>query len=215
MNANNIFHVFLSKNNKFYNEFNSVADHILASSELFLQMTKTDNEEERNNLALQIKKHENTCDDITHDIYKMINQTFITPFRKEDIYNIATALDDVQDCIYASSQRVILLMPGKFNENYLKMIEMIVLAAEELKSGLSMLNHLKSQAKIKECCERISVIESNADHAYRLALTALFKEEKNAIEIIKWKEILEFIEETIDLTESVADVIKSVMVKNS
>jgi len=143
MSANSFFHFLLPKSTKFYDDFNRLASHIFNSSELLKKMIETADEQERQTLSKQIIDFEHDCDKISGHLFSELSKTFITPFDREDIYNLASALDDVQDYIYASSQRIVLLMPKHLDKGIHDLSVLLLKSSEELKNAIRMLSLIK------------------------------------------------------------------------
>lgn len=164
--------------------------------------------------AKQIKKIEHDGDTITHNIIKKLDQTFITPIDREDIHQLASAIDDVLDLIEAVADRIVIFKIQKSTPAAQKMAEILEKSTEEIAKGIAALENMSSEIIDKYCVE-VDRLENEADRASRDAIAGLFENEKNPIEVIKWKEIYEFLEDATDCCEDVADILESVVLKHT
>jgi len=164
--------------------------------------------------AKQIKKIEHDGDTITHNIIQKLDKTFITPIDREDIHELASALDDVLDLIEAVSDRIVIFKIQKSTPAAQKLAEILEQCAEEIVKAVAALEDISSEI-IDNYCIEVDRLESEADRASRDAIAGLFENEKNPIEVIKWKEIYEFLEDATDCCEDVADILESVVLKHT
>ena len=164
--------------------------------------------------AAQMHRFEHEADNITAQILERLNSTFITPLDREDIYKLAQVLDDIVDYSEGTVERMLLYRTGKPSLGTQELVHLVGLAAEQIQAAFCCLGniHLK-KSKILASAEEIYHLESAGDKVYRQEVARLFEHEKDPIEIIKWKEILEHIESMLDHCESIADLLKSVVLK--
>ena len=165
----------------------------------------------RAELVARISEIEEACDTITHDVITKLNKTFVTPIDREDVHALASALDDVIDAIEDAAELVVLhrvghIRPGadELARVVLAQTAQLVLAAENLPELTKFV-----PAAIRE----IKRLEEQADEQHHRLVGALFDEERDAIEVVKWKEIFDFIEEAADRAEEAAHVLESIYVK--
>jgi predicted phosphate transport protein (TIGR00153 family) len=182
---------------------------------LFIELINSDEVEKRKTINQKIKDFEHANDDLTHDVFVQLGLNFITPFDREDIHELASALDDVADYIYASSKKIILFKIDKVDENIKKLADINAEAIRELNKAVEGLRYLDNIKKIKEACIIVNNLENKADDVFELGLVELFEKEQNAIDIIKKKDILQSMEIVSDKCEDAADVIESILVKYS
>jgi hypothetical protein len=208
-----IFQLFGSKDRKFFPLFDKGADNLVKAAALLSKLFVVDDYPEKGELIKQIKEHEHVGDNITHEIFDALNKTFITPFDREDINKLTGSMDDVLDLINASAQQILLHPPKKEPKEFFEISELILSASRELKIAIAELHNLKNPQKIKDACIRINEIENQADEVQQIALSHLFENETDAIELIKIKDILESLEEATDKAEDVSDVMKSIIIK--
>lgn len=215
MNFSKIFQFMSPKDSKFMPLFVEGAETLVKAAEKLMEVTKEQNREKQLELIKEIKLLENKGDDSTHNIYDELNNTFITPFDREDIHRLASALDDVIDLIDGTAQRIDLLQPKHIPPTFKKMAEYIYLSAIEIRRAMFELNNLKRPEKIKDACFKINTIENQADDLFHAAIKDLFENEKDAIELIKLRDIIITMETCTDIEEDVADVFKTIIIKNA
>jgi|YNPMSStandDraft_1061717.scaffolds.fasta_scaffold01499_3 hypothetical protein len=215
MGINSFFQLLVPKDKKFYPYFIQVSENLLVGSELLVELMKCEDWEKRKEIIHKIKEIEKIGDDLTHNIFDLLNSSFITPFDREDIHNLTTAIDDILDFINGTAQRFILYKPQEIPVEFLKLADLIYDGSKSLKVAISLLNNLKSSEKIKKECIYINEIENVADDVYHIGISQLFEKETNTVELIKKKEIYQTLEKATDKLEDASDVIKSIIIKQS
>ncbi|MDD2420797.1 MAG: DUF47 family protein [Heliobacteriaceae bacterium] len=164
----------------------------------------------------EITEVEHSGDELTARISDQLNQTFITPIDREDIYTLSNRLDDILDYIHGTIERMQLYQTGEPSPEIKRLVDILVKTTGLLVGIVESLRSIrKQQHKIIEGCALIKRCESDADHLYRRVMARLFREMDQPLELIKWKEIIEHIEEAIDACEHVAKIIKGVAMKNA
>jgi predicted phosphate transport protein (TIGR00153 family) len=163
-------------------------------------------------VADQIKRLEHECDEISHDILRGIDRTFITPIDREDIHRLAVRLDDVIDLIDGTVRRVVLFQIGKPTPISTTLSQLIVKTTAELVEAVS---HLRQQKGVMAHCIQIKRLENEVDVVYHDAIASLFRDNLPAIEVIKWKDVYDNMERSIDSCVAVAHVLESVVLKHS
>lgn len=157
---------------------------------------------------------EHEADDNNDAIIDKLNQTFITPMDREDIYAIANMLDDGVDFIQGTIERMMLYRTGKPSEGAIELGRLIADCADEIVKAFELLKNIKgNQHKILDHTRKIVVLESEGDRIYRQEVAHLFTSGSDTLEIIKWKEVLENLEDALDHYESIADLIRGVVMK--
>lgn len=162
-----------------------------------------------------LKRIENECDSQVHKIMKTLNASFITPFDREDIYNIAKELDDIVDTIEEAANRFQIFNVVSIREETLVMSKLIVECVEELKILISELKNMKKSKILRDKIIEVNRIENEGDAVFRKAMEKLFREETDAIEVVKWKIIFEFLENSMDACEHVANILEGVVMKHA
>ncbi|HPD64681.1 MAG TPA: DUF47 family protein [Bacteroidia bacterium] len=213
MKLDKIFQALVPKEKKFFPLLETAADNLVSCSELFIKLIKIENIEERLPVIIQIKESEKTGDEIIKTVISELNSTFIVPFERDDIFNLITALDDVIDGIDGTSQRISYLRPKIFPPEIIEIADRLLLACQEIKVAVHGLQNMKNIERLKENCQRVKIIEKETDELFHLSISRLMKNEEDPVEFIKKKEILEVLEECIDLTEDVTDIIRGIIVR--
>ena len=161
----------------------------------------------------QLKDIEHRGDDMTHNILTKLNQTFITPFDREDIYRLASSLDDVLDFIYAAGVRLIMYKITSVPPAASLLAGIVVKQADQLTDALARLG--KKHDNVLENCVEINRLENEADGVARAAIAVLFEKEKDPISLIKLKELYEVLETATDKAEDAANVLEGVVLKSA
>ncbi len=180
-----------------------------AASSLVDLMECFDNLEAR---AKDIHEIEQDSDMLTHDIMKKLNKTFITPIDREDLYSLASRMDDVIDLIWAVADRIAIFKVKEPMYEAIVMAKDILTTAEVMHKAVRKLKE-KNYAHVQEYCIEINRLENSVDRGFRDALGKLFDEVKDPILIIKWKEIYEHLEDASDRCEDVANVLEAIVLK--
>jgi predicted phosphate transport protein (TIGR00153 family) len=202
----------LPREEKFFALFLKQVENISEASRLMLEGARAGNSQLAK-ASEQIKALETKGDEITHDIFTRLNQTFITPLDPEDIQALSVSLDNVLDGIEDATHRMVAYHLEPITPTMLELCEIIKQCSVSLKKAFEMLDQKKD--KIMEHCIEINRLENEADRVVRKAVAELFINEKDPITIIKLKEVYEFLEATTDYCEDVADTLQTVVIKNS
>lgn len=160
----------------------------------------------------KIKKIENDGDKIVHDIFSELNKTFITPIDREDISKLTSALDDILDNLEAVAERLVIYKIEKPPKYMLEFALTLQKTAHNVNEGINLLRNFKEATQIRAFCKEVNTLENQGDILLRKATAELFNK-KDAIEIIKIKELYDDLESAIDRCEDVADVIGDILVK--
>jgi predicted phosphate transport protein (TIGR00153 family) len=202
----------LPKEEKFFDYFDSASEAMIRGIRLLKEMMRDlSNAEEK---ARQIKDVEHEADHITHETVSGLHKTFITPIDRESIYALITRMDDVLDLIDSTSERVLLYKIKTSTPESMALIEVLEKAVEQVAKGISGLRDLKNSNSILNICIEINRLENEGDRTFRNALSVLFSSSYDAIEIIKWKDVYETLEEAIDRCEDVANILEGIVVEN-
>ncbi len=164
--------------------------------------------------AVRIKEIESEADHITHELANKIDATFVTPLDKEDLRALSTELDDVTDYIEACTGRMALYQLTKARPDLAALVVMLVQITEAMLEAVKSLRSMPSRDKMRDIFIRIHQIENEHDAAFRKALAGLLNvPDADPIQVIKWKEVYDRIEKSVDKCEDVANIIESVTVK--
>ena len=162
--------------------------------------------------ATEVKRLEHECDEISHQILRSIDQTFITPIDREDIHQLAVRLDDVIDLIDGTVRRLVLFQIDAPTPLSAKLSQLVVRSATELVEAVSKLRKNKG---VMDHCIQIKKLENEGDAVYGEAIASLFRGKPDAVELIKWKEVYDTMERCMDSSVAVAHVLESVVLKHS
>jgi hypothetical protein len=201
----------LPREEKFYHLFQQQVDIISDAARLLLDGVQRGNSR-LSGAATEINVLEHKGDEVIHEIFTRLNQTFITPLDPEDIHNISTSLDNVLDGIEDTAHRLVAYHLQTIPAEMVTLAECVAKCAGSLKQAFVA---LEKNGPIMEHCIEINRLENEADRIGRSAVAELFNKEKDPITLIKLKEVYDFFEATIDSCEDVADVLQNVVVKNS
>ena len=201
----------IPKEEKFFQMFQEMGGIIVDGAKLLKEML--DNYSDPVSSQRAIKEIEHRGDMQTHAIIKKLNTSFITPFDREDIYSLAGALDDILDLIDASAQRFVMYNVEATTVEARELAFLILKGAETINRALVIMGG--KLEPIAEYCVEVNAFENEADRVCREAISRLFDEEKDPIQLIKWKEIYETLERATDKCEDAANILESVVVKNA
>jgi predicted phosphate transport protein (TIGR00153 family) len=216
MSLNSIFQYFVPKEKKiFFPLFEQAASNVVAMAKILVETVNSGDAAVREELFKQINRLENKGDEITHQVFLELGKNFITPFDREDIHSLASAIDDVADYIQGAANRMSLYRIDDFNEHIIKLSDLTLLASIDLEKAVRELKDLKNVRNIADSCIRINSIENQADYVFDRGVADLFLYEKDAIRLIKYKEIYQALENATDMCEDAADVMESILVKNA
>lgn len=211
---NSFFSRFTPKEPKFFPLLKQLSEILVASSELLVESLKHDLPEERAGYYKQIKDMEREGDKLTHLILDELGTTFITPFDREDIHDLASSIDDVIDGINSCAKRITIYNPRPISESGKELSRMIRQEADYIVKAMDELETFrKNPNTLRGYCSKMHDIENQADDIYELFITKLFEEEKDCIELIKVKEIVHELEKTTDAAEHVGKILRSLIVK--
>lgn len=199
----------LPKDEKFFEMFLNAAKNIQEAAKLLKEMLESGENFDR--YVREIKELEHAGDKMTHEIINKLNKTFVTPFDREDIYDLCRALDDVLDHIDSAAHRIIIYRIANAGENAIRFAQIIIECADEMIKAISNLHQID---KVYPHCAEINRLENEGDSILRETLTWLFQDKSDAITIIKLKDFYEDLELAIDYCEDAANVLEAIAVKN-
>ena len=202
------------REDKFFVFFEELADALCEAADILQDFSRTAAKAEHK-LEL-LTEMEEKGDQILSQVMKEINSSFIAPFDREDILLLARELNNILDHIQGSMEKFVMYKaePPKEPKYVIKLINVIALAAREIKDAVRKLPEVKSNHNgLVISCDKIRAYENEGDYLYRTGIALLFEDRENVIEIIKWKEIYEHLETTLDYCENVSNIIKGITVK--
>ena len=168
-----------------------------------------------NDKIKQIEEIEHECDQNVHNILKQLNKSFITPIDREDIHAIAKEMDNITDAIESTAHRFRMFNVNSIKEDAKKVASLIVQCTKELTGVMEEMKNMKTSTELEKKIIEVNRIENVGDEIYRDAIAQLFVAEKDAIEVVKWKEIYEYLENTLDACEDVANLVEGVVMKHA
>ena len=197
----------------FFAHFENQGKKTVEGCRAFLEMVEqADNLESR---AERVKQIEHECDEITHAVVEGLHKTFITPIDRNDIYRLITKMDDIMDFVEAAADRLALYDLPTMTKEAGDLARCLVESAEHVLGAVSSIRDLGKPNGILQHCIEINRLENVADNILRTALAHLFRDEKDPIAVIKWKEIYETLEAATDRCEDVANIVEGVVLENS
>jgi len=203
----------MPRDERFFELFTSVATLTSEAARILLDLFKAP-PEKRNYLVESIKKLEHQADGITHELVTRLDRSFITPLDREDIHFLASRLDNVIDQIDGSARRTAIFRTEQAPQGAIILAEVIARATEQVLAAVKVLEKGKTPVVIQACVE-VKKLEEEGDAVYTEWLGRLFDEEKDPIALIKWKEIYDTLESTLDQAEDVANILESIAIKHS
>jgi predicted phosphate transport protein (TIGR00153 family) len=194
----------------FYELFTEMANHLVLGADLLAQMLDTGTDKE--SIGEQMREAEHQADETTHKIIKRANSTFITPFDREDIYRLASSLDDVMDFMEETVDLVGLYELGDLPADFAPQVEVLQRATQLTAEAMPRLRTMKD---LEEYWIEINRLENQGDRSYRRILAKLFSGNYKSLEVLKLKDVVDSLEHAIDALESVANTVEQIAVKES
>ncbi len=216
MNLDRILHVLLPKHDQFYDFFEKDVENLLSAATLFSElMVNTMSPEERVFKIRRIEELEHRGDELTHQIFSEVGSNFITPIDREDVHALASALDEVLDYLKGAATRIVLYRVTQIPAEATRLASLILDQVRELHKAIGLLRDLRNVEAIRECLVRINSVENEADDLFEMAIAQLFETCKDPILLIKTKELYVSLETATDQCEDAANVIETIIVKNT
>jgi predicted phosphate transport protein (TIGR00153 family) len=208
-----MFGRFLPKETSFFDFFEQHAALTVEGTKEFLSLVQTGANIEAK--ARRIVDIEHETDVITHRCVEALHKTFITPIERDDIHRLIVRMDDIMDFVEAAAERIALYELTKMTDDVRDLADVLARASEMVSTACKGLRNLKHPENILKTCLDINRLENEGDAILRRAVARLFKEERDPIMIIKWKEIYESLENATDRCEDVANIIEGVILENA
>jgi len=212
--ASDIFKFFLPKDKVFYTLFESASSNLETLAKKLVQVVNESDFNKRAAIIKEMEDLEHQNDHLTHEIFVELGKNFITPFDREDIHSLATALDDIADTIYASAKKInFYKIEPTTDSGIQKSADAIQQAVLAVNQAVVELRNLKNTQKIVECVIKINSAENSADDLFDLSIEKLFDSDVDAKELIKKRELYMVLETVTDKCEDAGNVIESIVVK--
>jgi len=202
---------FLPKEDQYFALFSEMSTKLQEGAAVLVEMMQS-SDEKYDSLSKKLKHIEHECDELTHRVTTKLNRSFITPFDREDIYTLSMALDDVCDYMDAAARAVVMYNIHETDQYAVKLAIVLQKQVDEISAATDLLEHAKGMGPHLLEIQRL---ENEADDIYFRAMAELFKNSPDAIHLIKWKELYEKLEASLDRCEDVANVIEGIIVKNA
>ena len=203
---------FLPKEEQYFAMFTQMTSHIFDAARVLKEMLAAGQGDEYTGYVAQLKNIEHTCDDLTHSISMRLNKSFITPFDREDIYLLSSALDDVVDLIDDVGRALLMYDVRETTPHARQFADVIQRMSEQLHEAVSALSRPNG---ISPRLVEIHRLENEGDDIYHAAVGKLFREPSDPLLVIKWKDIYEKLEAAVDRCEHVANIIESIIIKHA
>ncbi len=209
-----MFKSLVPRNEIFFDHFDRICDNLVNGGELLFTMVTS--EEAHAEFAVKMKSIEHQTDLIVHAILNRLHKTFVTPIERSDIHQLASRLDDILDSAEAAASRVDLFCPACIPQEIAEIAGVLFESTKLVREMVGYLRNLKKHSsRILELSVEINRLEDQADYIRRSTVARLFREEKNPIELIKLKDILEYIERATDRCEDVANITEGIVLENT
>jgi len=203
----------LPRDEKFFDLFSAVATYTVEAANLLQELLRSD-AQRRTAIVDQIKRLEHQADQVTHEVVTRLDRVFITPLDREDIHLLASRLDDVIDLIDGTARRLLMFRAGRSPEGAVLIADVIAKAVAELQVAVRALEKNKG-GTVLAACVQVKRMEEEGDSLYHEWLGRLFEGEPAPLEVIKWKEIYDNLEKTLDFIEDAANVLESISIKHA
>ena len=203
----------LPRDEKFFDLFSAVAAYTTEAAGLLQELLRAD-AQRRTAIVDQIKRLEHQADQVTHEVVTRLDRVFITPLDREDIHLLASRLDDVIDLIDGTARRMLMFRAGRAPEGAVLIADVIGKAVAELQVAVRALEKNKG-GTVLAACVQVKRMEEEGDSLYHEWLGRLFEGEPSPLDVIKWKEIYDNLEKTLDFIEDAANVLESISIKHA
>lgn len=210
---NSILKVFLPKDRIFYQLFESVAEELVKMGDKLKEIVSEPDFDMRGKLIKEMEDMEHVNDEYTHRIFTELGKNFITPFDREDIHYLASALDDIADYIYATAKKINFYRVNPDDIGIQKFADLIPMGCLHIHKAVTELRNMKNLRQITDALVAINSIENQGDDIFDMSIERLFATEPDAKEVIKKREIYQVMEIVTDKCEDAANVIESIIVK--
>jgi uncharacterized protein len=215
MKADNIIKWFMPKEERFHDLFERDTQSLRKAARVFAEIAASRSLEERRVKAVELKAIEHEGDDITRQIFEALNSTFITPLDREDIRRIASDLDDIVDHLESVAHYIVIFELAESPEGLRQFADILVKMTEEIDRVTRFVWDLSNENEVHASIVRVSDLENQGDVLYSTVIADLFKDGRSPVEILKWKEVFEGLEEACDSCKDFTHAIGNVVIKNA
>lgn len=214
MKFDRFIQILLPHDEKFYSFFEASAQNLVDACDLLMKLRDV-SPGDREEIVRRVHEYEHRGDDVTHSIFAELNSTFVTPFDREDIHTLASALDDVMDYIDGTAARFTLYKLGECPKDMGRLIEILQKSVNAIQRGVSLLRDFRKADELQKFLEQINKFENEADDIFEKAIANLFEFEKDPINLFKLKEIYVSLETATDKCEDAANVMEALLIKHA
>lgn len=212
---NSILKIFLPKDRIFFQLFENVAEELVKMGDKLKEVVSEPDFDKRGKLIKEMEDMEHVNDELTHRIFTELGKNFITPFDREDIHYLASALDDIADYMYAAAKKINFYRVNPDDIGIQKFADLIPMGCLHIHKAVTELRNMKNMRQITDALVAINSIENQGDDIFDMSIERLFATEPDAKEVIKKREIYQVMEIVTDKCEDAANVIESIIVKYS
>lgn len=213
MGLNSIMKIFMPKDKVFYTLFEEVAENVSKMGKTLKEVVTEPDFDKRAAVISRVEDLEHQNDELTHRIFTELGRNFITPFDREDIHYLASALDDICDYTFATCKKINFYKINPNDVGIQKMADLIEQACDNIKTAVGELRNMRNMRTITDALVKVNSIENQADDVFDMSIDRLFETEPDAKEVIKKREIYQVMEVVTDKCEDAANVIESIIVK--
>lgn len=214
MSLNSIFQFLVPKDKKFFPLFEEAAQNLVLLAQTLHEAVNLP-KSEREALFKRVEEYEAVIEDITHTMNLELSRNFLTPFDREDVHALISAIDNVADYLYGAASRMRLYQVEKITKSIRKMTEITLESAILIQSAVADLKDMKNLQNIADICKKLNKLENKSDNVFDKAVADIFENETDVKNIIKYKEVLSALESASDKCKGVANVLESIAVKHS
>jgi predicted phosphate transport protein (TIGR00153 family) len=211
--AFNLLKIFMPKDRVFYSLFEEIANTVAKMGSVLKQAVCEPDYDKRSAIISQLETMEHINDELTHKVFTELGRNFITPFDREDIHYLASALDDVADYIYAAAKKINFYRVNPNDTGIQKMADLIEQSSYQIRNAVMELRNMRNMRQITDALVKVNSIENQADDIYDMSIDRLFDTEPDAKEVIKKREIYQAMENATDKCEDAGNVIESIIIK--
>lgn len=215
MGLNSIMKIFMPKDKVFYTLFEEVAENVSKMGKTLKEVVTEPDFDKRAAIISRVEDLEHQNDELTHRIFTELGRNFITPFDREDIHYLASALDDICDYTFATAKKINFYKINPNDVGIQKMADLIEQACDNIRTAVKELRNMRNMRQITDSLVKVNSIENQADDIFDMSIDRLFETEPDAKEVIKKREIYQVMEVVTDKCEDAANVIESIIIKYS
>ncbi|HET7294734.1 MAG TPA: DUF47 family protein [Vicinamibacteria bacterium] len=215
MKADNVIKWFMPKEERFHELLGEDTQVLRRAAQLFSEIANAASLEERRVKAVDLKAVEHQGDDVTRRIFEALNSSFITPLDREDIRSLANDLDDIVDLLEGVAQYLVLFELEEAPEALRQFSRILVEMTEEIDRATRLLWNLKHEREIHASIVKVSELENQGDALYNTVISDLFRDGRNPVQILKWKEVYDGLEDACDECKNYTHTLGNVVLKNS